>query len=508
VHLDAKRFSSGTTLDTDVCIVGAGPAGLVLAAELAGGRHDVILLESGGDQPEPDLQALNDGDLIGDEYASLGASRHRQVGGTSHLWNTPVAGMAGAKYVPLDAADFERRGGRGLAGWPFGLTDLRGDYERAQRMCGLGPFAYDAAAWAEPKCEPWADAGALVSRVYQVGTREALVAPLRRVISAAANVRLCSHATAVALDRDTQGRRVNRVSIATLGGAPWSVRAALVVLAAGAVENARLLLLTDDGADGADGAGCAGNASGWVGRGFMEHPRDSGIVLRPRTPGLYAESGFYDLHRAADGTWITGRLGLGDAALRDADMPNASATLLARPRPAFDRLRAVLPAAGRRLTPGGGHGWSRRTHTARLFDGFTVLLNVEQAPHQENRVTLGTRRDALGVPLPVLEWRWRADDQGRLERLRALVVDALGAIGRVTVDAARRPDPNAHHHAGTTRLHDDPALGVCDRNARVHGMDNLYVAGASLFPTAGFANPTLTIVALTLRLARHLLAEG
>ncbi|MGH7647003.1 MAG: GMC oxidoreductase [Gemmatimonadaceae bacterium] len=502
MHLDAKRFSSGTTLDTDVCIVGAGPAGLVLAAELAGGRHDVILLESGGDQPEPDLQALNDGDLIGDEYASLGASRHRQVGGTSHLWNTPVAGMAGAKYVPLDAADFERRGGRGLAGWPFGLTELRGDYERAQRMCGLGPFAYDAAAWAEPKCEPWADAGALVSRVYQVGTREALVAPLRRVIDAATNVRLCSHATAVALDRDTQGRRVNRVSIATLGAAPWSVRAARVVLAAGAVENARLLLLTDDR------AGCAGNASGWVGRGFMEHPRDSGIVLQPRSRDVYDASAFYDLHRAADGTWIIGRLAVGDVALRDGDMPNASATLLARPRPVFAALRAALPAAGRRFLPAGGHGWSSRTHPARLYDGFTVLLNIEQPPHADNRVTLGTRPDALGVPLPALEWRWRPDDQRGLDRLRTNVVASLGAVGKVTVDAARPPDPNAHHHAGTTRMHDDPALGVTDRNARVHGMDNLYVAGTSLFPTAGFANPTLTIVALTLRLARHLLAEG
>lgn len=499
--LDARRFSGGTTLDTDVCIVGAGPAGLVLAAELAG-RCDLILLESGGDHDEPDAQALNDGDLIGNEYAGLGATRHRQVGGTSNIWNTPVDGAAGAKYVPLDALDFHRGTARPFGDWPFGLTELHGDYVRAQQLCGLGSFSYDAAAWVQAGRAPWADTGALVSRVYQLGTRHALSAPLCTAVERATDVRLCTHATVIALRRDAARRRVTRLSVATPGGAPWDVRASRVVLAAGAVENARLLLLTDDG------AGCAGNDSGWLGRGFMEHPRDSAIVLRPRTSELYATAGFYDLHHSASDTWILGRLALDDSVLHAGGVPNASATLLARPRAPLATVRAAMPASGRRWLPAGGHGWSRRAHAARWFDGFTVLLNVEHLPHPDNRVTLGRRRDALGVPVPVLEWRWRPDDQRGLDRLRALVAAELGRVGRVTVEDARRPDPNAHHHAGTTRMHDDPALGVVDRDARVHGMDNLYVAGASIFPTAGFANPVLTIVALTVRLARHLLGES
>src|SRR6185437_14957014 len=103
----------------------------------------------------------------------------------------------------------------------------------------------------------------------------------------------------------------------------------------------------------------------------------------------------------------------------------ASGTLLARPRSALGRMRTLAPAIIRRLLPGGGHGWSARAHTARLFDGFTVLLNIEQLPHPDNRVTLGRRRDAFGVPLPTLEWRWRPDDQRRLDRLRALVAADL-----------------------------------------------------------------------------------
>jgi choline dehydrogenase-like flavoprotein len=272
------------------------------------------------------------------------------------------------------------------------------------------------------------------------------------------------------------------------------------VLAAGAVENARLLLLTDTG------LGAMGNESGWVGRGFMEHPRDRALTLHPHAADSYEQLAFYDQWRAADGTWIIGRLGLSSDVLESGALLNASATLTPRLRDSRQRLRAVLPYFATRWMPNEGHGWSTKRNAARVYDGFAVLLNVEQSPHQENRITLSTRRDSLGVPFPALHWSWRAEDHARLERLRALVARDLEAIGGVTIDHAARPDPNAHHHAGTTRMHDDPRHGVTDRHGRVHGTDNVYAVGASTFPRAGFANPMLTIVALSVRLARHLSA--
>jgi choline dehydrogenase-like flavoprotein len=500
MELDAKRFSDHTTLDTDICIVGAGPAGLVLAAELVDRQCDVIVLESGGHHPEAEILALNVGDVRGDVYAGLGPTRHRQVGGTTQLWNSAIAGGVSAKYAPLDGADFLPQQGREYSGWPFTLSELGSDYDRAQRVCGLGPFAYDAAAWTDASHQPWNALGpTLVSRVYQAGTRDAFLAPLRASIDRATNVRLCTHASAVALHSDASRRSITGVSVATPGGLPWRVRAKRIVLAAGAVENARLLLLTDAGA-GAMG----NNGAGWVGRGFMEHPRDRALTLRPHSADVFAQSSFYDQWRAADGTWIVGRLALEDAALASGDLLNASATLIPRLSNARHRMRAALPSFATRWMQSEGHGWSRKRGAAHAFDGFTVLLNVEQSPHPENRVTLSARCDSLGVPLPALHWSWRADDHRRLERLRTLVARDLESMGTVTVDADARPDPNAHHHAGTTRMHDDPKLGVTDRNGRVHTTDNLYVAGASLFPTAGFANPMLTIVALSARLARHL----
>ncbi len=502
MELDARGFTDGTTLDTDLCIVGAGPAGLVLSAELVDAQCDVLVLESGSARSGPEILALNDGDLSGDDYNGVGRTRHRGVGGTSALWNSVVGGRTAAKYAPLDPGDFEERPGYDHSGWPFGIAELREDYARAQRICGLGQFAYDAATWTSAGHEPWAASGpALVSRVYQGGTRAALVEPLRASIARATNVRLCTHATAVAMRPDAANRRIVELSIATPGGPRWSVRAKRVVLAAGAVENARMLLLAGDG------SAVPGNGSGWVGCGFMEHPRDRALVLRPHASGVYAQSSFYDQRKAADGTWLIGRLALSDEVLASGRVLNASGTLIPRLGSAIRRAREVIPGFAARWMPTEAHGWSSRRNPARVFDGFTVLLNVEQSPHAENRVTLSARRDSLGVPLPSLHWRWRADDHERLKRLRAIVATELAAIGEVTIDVESRPDPNAHHHAGTTRMHDDPAHGVTDRDGRVHGTENLYIAGASTFPTAGFANPVLTIVALAVRLARHLRSE-
>ena len=156
--------------------------------------------------------------------------------------------------------------------------------------------------------------------------------------------------------------------------------------------------------------------------------------------------------------------------------------------------------------PATGYGWSRQRDPAAVYDAFHLLVNLEQRPHPENRIVLSPARDAFGSPRAELHWEWRGEEQVRLELLRAFLARAIedAGLGTVLIDAALPSDPNAHHHAGTTRMSADPHDGVVDANSRVHGMENLYVSGASVFPTAGFANPVLTIVALALRLADHL----
>jgi choline dehydrogenase-like flavoprotein len=476
MEVDARTLDIAG-LDADVCVIGAGPAGLTIARTLAARRSvRIVVLESGGRSSEPDAQVLCDGTAIGDPYAGPGTTRRRQVGGTATMWNTWFGHEPGGKYVPLDAVDFEARPWWPLSGWPFDKASMDPYYERAQSLCGLGPCAYQGADWASPDCSllPLSP-GPLTTDVYQFGPARLFTDTHVREIQQAHNVLLCLHATAVRLATDDAGRSVTRVDTARVSGRPLPVRANLYVLAAGGIENARLLLLA-----GGAGRQGLGNQSNLVGRCFMEHPRDFSGRLVPADRRLLGRCGLYDFHRAAAGVAM-GRLAFTNEARRREQLPGMSVTLLLRPR-AF-------------------RWWTRHRSNA-----VELVINIEQAPDPENRIALGIDRDRFDMPKPEIHWRWRELDRQSLARIRGIVTSEIerSGIGRVTFDPDAPPDPNAHHHMGTTRMHRDPQRGVVTEDGRVHGVANLYVAGSSVFPTSGFANPTLTIVALALRLAEHL----
>ncbi len=497
---DASLLASGTELEADLCIIGAGPAGLTLAREFIGSAAAVVLLESGGSQAELEAQLLNQGAVVGDPYAGLGRTRHRQVGGTANTWNTSVADQPGAKYVPLDPIDFEARPDVPLSGWPFDRPHLEPFYRRAQVVCGLGAFAYDGADWETSTGPRVLSFGKhLTTRVYQCGLARPFTQTYVHAVSRASNLSLYHHVTVTKLVAN--GDRLVGAECVSGSGNRIRIRAGAFVLAAGAIENVRLLLLSD----GSSARGL-GNEHGWLGRCFMEHPRDRTLTLVPSTPDLVHQAEFYDLHRAEGGTMIVGRLAIREESIRSSQLPNVSITLLPHPaaQTVVSRLGTWLVERRWRSLEI-GYGWSRLPPRRQRFDRLRMLINLEQRPHPENRIVLARDRDALGMPKVELQWHWRDEEQAELERLRHTLrewVEASG-IGRVEVETGR-PDPNAHHHAGTTRMHTDPRFGVADADARVHGTENLYVAGASVFPTAGFANPTLTIVALALRLADHL----
>lgn len=478
-----------------------------MARELIGRSLDILVLESGGLKPEEGIQELNDGTVVGGPYVGLRQTRYRGAGGAVQLWNTPVNGEIGGKYAPLDPWDFDQRSDVPLSGWPFDRQHLDPFYERAQKACGLGRFAYDGSEWSDgprPVLTPAGDH--VTTRVYQFGSARPLSGRNVRDVRAASNVRLCHHATACRLEMDGAGRRVVEAEVAVLPERRLRVRAGIFVLAAGAIENARLLLLS-----GGSRRDAPGNSGDWIGRCFMEHPRDYSLTLIPSSPKVYCDARFFDPHRARCGTIIGGRLALQEKAIRSG-LPNASVTLLPRERAlaeapgAARRLLARVRRLGRRRSRG-GYGWSSVPNPAKVFDAFRLVVNLEQRPHPENRVVLSASRDPLGVPRAELHWRWRDQEQAGLERLRTSLAGWLdkAGLGRLEVRPGLRPDPNAHHHAGTTRMSKNPRHGVVDADGRIHGMDNVYITGSSVFPTVGFANPTLTIVALALRLADHLL---
>ena len=330
-----------------------------------------------------------------------------------------------------------------------------------------------------------------------------------------ANARLLCGATVRRLSPVVSGGRIASADVVDRDGRSFRVSARIFVLAAGAVENARLLLVSED-----DASVAPGNGGDWLGRCFMEHPRDRSLLLHPSDPGLFARAAFYDAHPGPDGTMIGGRIALKSTGSGANRLPNASVTMLPRLRPAERRERRLLrEVVGPRVFSGlvrlglavegyrGGYGWSRLPPEA--FDAFHLVVNLEQQAHPDNRLVLGSRRDPFGIPRVELHWQWRPDDRAAHERLIARLAADLesSGLGRIAVLEGMLLDPNGHHHAGTTRMSARPDAGVADVDCRVHGTDNLYVTGASVFPVAGYANPVLTIVALVLRLSDHLRAR-
>jgi choline dehydrogenase-like flavoprotein len=303
------------------------------------------------------------------------------------------------------------------------------------------------------------------------------------------------------------------------------VRARLVVLAAGGIENPRLLLLSR----GVHRAGL-GNDRDLVGRFFAERLSARTGFIVPAGPDLTGSAGFYDAREVAPGVRLQGALRLRDAAQRERQLLNCAFFLASRSQSMTAeavRSAATLAKARRRrpLPPGmlghfrniatglGDLGAFARDHLRRPDELRRVLVlraQAEQAPNPDSRVTLGTRRDRFGQPVAQLDWRPAPSDRASIRASQEVLDAALRQAGLGHVELMLGDeDPPAllegnFHHLGATRMHTDPSLGVVDADCRVHGVRNLYVAGSSVFPTYGCSNPTLTVVALALRLADHL----
>ncbi len=473
--------------ECDVCIVGAGPAGLTAALRLGEVGREVVVLESG--LTDSTQQDLNEGEYSGEPYVGLIGSRHRQVGGTVNIWNVRVGGRSGAKYVPLAERD--------LAAWPIEWAELEPFYHQAQAVCGLGPFQYGPGYWATPERRPFDLAGtALTNGVYQFGFGSRFCTDLPQSLGALDSVTLLPGATVVGLERGVGGVRPTSVRAVLQAGDAVLFRPRAVILACGAVETARLLLLAGYGAD-----------LPLLGRGFMEHARDFSLSMVPHSPELFSAASFYDLHESRNGSLVGGRLALTDEALDAHRLPNASITLFPRPRTDLSVVGRLKRALGRSAAVRHGpYGWSETSAGSSSYADFKVILNVEQQPDLDNRVALSDRTDRFGNRLPSLVLRWSSQEQKRLDRLRELVAESLQAadLGTLRFELGLPPDLSAHHHAGTTKMASSRNDGVVDSSGRLFGSENVFVAGASVFPSAGFANPTLTIVAIAIRLADHI----
>lgn len=522
---DARTIPAGTVLQGDICIIGAGAAGIALAHALLGRGLRTILLESGGLELEEPTQALYQGEIRGVPQQDTDATRLRYFGGTTNHWAGWCRKLEPHDLRPPDPADPRR--------WPFGREELDPWYTAAHRLLGLGPDDDALEPWLQAAGRPALalDPARLRTVLFQVNAAR-LGSEHEARFRAAPDLDVVLHANALELVTDATAGRVTEVRARSLGGAEFAVAARRVVLAAGGLENARLLLLSNR----AQPAGL-GNTHDLVGRYFMDHPwlAHFGFVLFSQPAPdlrLYLDEteargttilaalapaapepgigGFRVLlrpsRRVVEGVTALKSIGGDIAALR---FPRDLLGNLGRAASDYD---AVIDSTWKTLfrTRKGPFG-TPEPHQGPIV-GAHLDINVEQMPNPQSRVTLSRARDALGQNRLVLDWRPGAAEKRTIRRAVERVGQEVGrlGLGRLRGNTLADTDPwpgdlqGSRHHMGTTRMSDSPRTGVVDADCRVHGLANLYIAGSSVFPGGGYANPTLTIVALALRLAETL----
>jgi choline dehydrogenase-like flavoprotein len=507
MHTDARELESGSLLEGDICIVGAGAAGISMALEWVNTPYRVILLESGGFEVDAAVQELSRGESVGQRYYPLQSARLRFFGGTTGHW----AGFC----APFDPIDFEHRDWVPDSGWPIGRRDLDPFYARAQQVVELGPYEYDLEYWRrhDPEMIPLPlDSKVVWNKMWQFSPPTRFGTRYRDAIVDAPNVHLLTNASVCDIEANDTATRVEQVHVRSLDGKKHTVRAHHYVLASCAIQTARLLLASSHQAPRG-----LGNDHDLVGRYFMEHPElNTGYLIMPAPAPmkLYMLSFFETPARA--------ELALTAEQQRENRVLNCTVSLT--PSELDAETRANIDwfpddaAATLKL-------WDDIEMAYRAgqlpkpdpskFRSYLLFTRLEQAPNRESRITLSEEVDQLGVRRARLNWQLTELDKRTIRRTYEVIGREMGrsGLGRVQLmdwllDEDDRAWPatlgGGWHHMGTTRMHEDPKRGVVDANCKVHGVSNLHVAGSAVYPTGGAANPTLTLIALTLRLSDHL----
>ena len=513
-------------LEADVAVIGAGAAGITVARHLLRRGLRVLLLESGGLDHHASTSDLNAGESVGESYYDLESSRLRFFGGTTAIW--------GGRCAHLDPIDFEKRDWVPYSGWPMSEQELCPWYERARPIVGL------------PARRP--NFGSANSGVDRLNGGEIAInhwefdhqfdrfgASRNRDLFDHPRITIGIHATVREIVASPSGRAISHVEVRSPAGNTLDIHARFFVVAAGGIENARLLLASQSVIPVG-----IGNQNDLVGRFFMEHPHGRGGTLSG-APAWKLLNFF--ANRRASGVVVAPVLTGTESFQLSGGLLNSAITIAARP-PAGGRnslvKRAYLHAKHKvEPTAVARSLWKSQRLAGRLVkhsagplfpwlgyhsgrSELTIVLRAEQAPNPDSRVMLTDRLDSLGMRRVRLDWRLGELDVRSASSLVHAASRAFASSGLGRIEVADWLDQNggwqfdplvsAHpiggfHHMGTTRMASDPKSGVTDGFGQVHGLANLFVAGTSLFPTAGWANPTLTMLALALRTADRVAAQ-
>ncbi|NES21056.1 MAG: GMC family oxidoreductase [Symploca sp. SIO3E6] len=520
--INAFKIEQDHTFDTDICIVGGGAAGIAIAREFIGTDQKVLVLESGSYSSDEKTQSLYDFESVGHPVRAQDGyvSRNRYLGGSTNTW--------AGRCAPLNRIDYEQRDWVPDSGWPITYDCLDEYNQKASAFLKLTDFNdFIPKHWENyllgNKHNFLADE-TFNLEVFLLA-RKPVNVRLEYIeeLQAASNIQVCINANVTEIEPSSTLTTVNKLHVTSFAGNNFFVNAKIYILACGGWENTRLLLLSRRYC--ADGLG---NQNDVVGRYYMEHPKIKLGYITPTTNTFKSPIllGRKKIHRGSlihKGSLLLG-IKLADQIQREERLLNHYVELFPMyPDGMTEAINAFsksfsAQAIKNNLTKFSPFMFQWAEFFARMYlnmpiqyERVAITSHFEHAPNRESRIMLGNQRDALGLNRLKVNLKISSEEKRSIVRFHEILSKVLQeqGLGHLTSEFPDAesfwPDlTDSSHHMGTTRMSLDPKKGVVDENCRVHGMNNLYVASSSVFPTVGHVNPTMTIVALSLRLADHL----
>ncbi len=552
--IDARQPGLPAQLQADIVIVGAGAAGITLALSLEDSGLDVIIVEAGGDRFDKQGQDFYRAQSFNPAaHGDVNMYRRRVLGGSTSVW--------GGRCIPFDTIDFEDRPWLSHARWPIGYEDVIAHYPRALEIARAGMPEFDAGL-AFPGEQSNLVPGSLsediiLNRIERFSEPTDFGCHYRAKLFAHPRIRLLTSAPVEQILLSDNGAHATGVRVRTSPDHTLTITAPRTVIATGGIETARLLLASNEVKPSG-----IGNDRDLVGRFYQCHLEGELGQIAFHAPRDQVRMNY---ERSWDGVYCRRYIWLAPAAQRreklaglvlrpahanivdpDHKDPVLSAMYLAKNFivPEYARKMTALEQEARRARGGttaayyASHirniilgsprllafsaDWTRRRVLASRKLPSVVLeskngiypidVNGEQEPNYDSRITLGNEPDASGMPRVHINWRTTQADHQRIIAGMRTIQNAFAQSNSATISLSEEavaqycnnPVPVGGHHIGTARMAETQETGVCDANAQVFGTKGLFLAGASVFPTSGFANPTLTLMALTLRLGDYL----
>jgi choline dehydrogenase-like flavoprotein len=520
--IDARSIAENEILDCDICIVGAGAAGITLAHEFCNLDMKILLLESGGIKYDQRLDLLNQGEVDLATHSSLEENRRRQLGGVTTVW--------GGRCVPFDESDFEYQSHIPYSGWPITKKDLDPYYKLAHTYCELGDYNY-AVDDSKSMIPGLNSADISTKQLYLFSPPTDFGKQYLNTLKNAQNINLLLNANCLNIVTDETGNSVNYLNVSSLRRNHFMVQAKHYVLATGGLEVTRLLLLSNN----VHKQGI-GNRFNLLGRYYMGHLNSYlQVKFSENLPIIW------DYQRLLNGRYYQHSIAIREDKRKQYGLLNQrffierpnfsdpshqssilSATYLAKSW--FTRQKSYQDLAAHLknivFDPQGMGVFCYKWMTKRILSKnklpsviienksnlYTFRMDSEQIPNPNSQVTLSERKDSFGLNQLKVEWQYSELDILSIEKSVQILNQALEncSLGKVQSVIRIAPKPQAGHHLGTTRMSSTPQNGVVDENCKVHDISNLYIASSSVFTTSSYANPTLTVVALAIRLGDHI----